>query len=130
MSLPALLFLLVVFSLALLGEFLLWRALRQDNRLLLHRTSGLVLLVFGLLALIVLLILLDKLFSQPLWPWTWVRAGLKCFLTLGVITPLFWVGIDLVWKVAPAALTARIDWSWLLIGPGVGCLIGVIAGFH
>src|SRR5262245_48112367 len=129
MSLPADLFLLVVCSLALLGGVLLWKAFRRENRALLHAVSGLILLEFGLLLVIVYSILFWYPWSQASWPWSWISQGLSWFLFMVAIAPFFFVGINLVWKVSPAAPAARIDWSWLLIGLGLGCLAGVIGGF-
>ena len=133
MSLLALVFLILLALFAALWELLLWWAFRSGNRVVLLHSSGLVLLLFAIILLIAFYILLVKPLRHVAWPWSWVSSGLAWLLALLSLGPSLLVGFDLLWKGLQrlAAPPSRIDWKLLLIWPAaLGCLLGVIAGFH
>lgn len=68
MSLPALVFLLILTLFAALWAYLLWWAFRRGNRIVLLHSSGLVVLLFVLPLFGVLYNLLEKPFLYAIWP--------------------------------------------------------------
>jgi hypothetical protein len=132
-SLPAPVFLLILVLFAALWEYLLWWAFRRGNRAVLLHSSGLVVLMFAIILLIAFYILLVKPLLHVTWPWSWVINGLAWLLALLSLGPSLLVGFDLLWK-GPQPLAAppsRIDWKLLLLwSAALGCLLGVITGFH
>jgi hypothetical protein len=131
-SLPALVFLLILTLFAALWEYLLWWALRHGNRAVLLHSSGLVVLLFAIPLSIALYNLLVKPFLHVTWPWTWVSNGLAWLFFMVCVGPLLWVGFGLLWDGPRQRITSQpdINRKWMLITPAIGCLLGFLGGFN